>query len=167
MVWAEETKKCAYCHEVMSIMEAITELGRWYHQDCYIHKTTKEIEDYKKRWIDGTLTKGNKVILLDLVNIRKNIIETRTEFKGFCLQGETELNKNMLTNEPLKRMAFKDTRGLEPLLKDGKPIFEEDKSPSISIKLPKMRPVVEKAPGTKSKQIEMKELPKLLGIPEM
>jgi hypothetical protein len=64
-------------------------------------------------------------------------------------------------------MAFKDTRGLEPLLKDGKPIFEEDKSPSISIKLPKMRPVVEKAPGTKSKQIEMKELPKLLGIPEM
>lgn len=167
MVYADETTKCAYCHEAMSIIEGITEYGKWYHQDCMIHKLSKEIEDYKKKWIDGKLSKGDKVELLDMFNLRQNMIADRTEFKGLQLVAETSFKRNMLTDEPLRQMVYLDNQGIFPLLKDGKMVCIEDNAPTIDMRVPKLRPVVEKKPIQARKQIEMQELPKLLGIPEV
>lgn len=164
-MWADDSVKCDYCHNQMSIIESITEYGKYYHQDCYIHKIGKEIEGYKKKWIDGKLSKGDKVELLDLWNLRENMIANKTEFKGFALVGETVTKRNVLTKEPLREALYEDRYGMIPVLdEDGNMKFKEDNSPSIEIRNAIMRPQVRKSPKKERKLITMEELPKLLGI---
>lgn len=144
-------KQCEYCHEPVSVFESLTEFGKHYHDSCYIQKTHRQLEGYKKKFIDGTLTKGDKAIFLDEFILSKKLIaESKTEFKGWTPIGEkkkehTAPEKRMLVDEQFRPIT--DT--------EGNPKFEETKTGSSMTTLI-MRP-----------QVKVIEKPKKLRIAEI
>lgn len=77
-------KKCDYCRNEVSVFESLTEFGKHFHQDCMIQKLNKELEAYKKKFLDGKMSVGDKVIFLDKFEfVKKLVSEPREEFKGW------------------------------------------------------------------------------------
>ena len=139
-VWADEVKTCEYCHEAVSIYESLTEYGKHWHERCYIHKANKEIDGYKKKWINGKLTKGDKADLVDKFNLVQKLTSETTTFHGFVPVREVE------RHTPLrKERRILTLPGNVPVLgSDGKPIFVEELIPSVSCRYLWMRPKVTK-----------------------
>jgi hypothetical protein len=136
-------KTCDYCHEPVSVFESLTEFGKHWHERCYIHKINKEIETYKKKFINKTLTAGDRADLVDKYNLVQNLKSEHTEFKGFGLFEERTVVRKCLTAEPDRQILYQDEHGMQPILDgSGKQILVEDNSPSISIRNAIVRPVV-------------------------
>lgn len=151
---SEYDKICDYCRQPVSVFESLTEFGRHWHDRCYIYKTNKEVDAYKKKFINGTLSKGDKADLVDKYNLVQTLKADTVEFKGWVQVNEKIVNRRELTDEPDKMMLYQDKDGLKPVLDEwGKPIFVEDNTPSITLRNAVMRPnVIRRA--SKSKMIK-------------
>jgi hypothetical protein len=136
-------KKCTYCHEPVSIFESVTEFGMHYHESCIIHKLQSEIDAYKKKWINGKMTAGDKADIVDKYDLVQTLMSERTEFKGWEQIGEHKVERRF-THEPDRMLLYADEWGTQPILEDGKLIMIEDNAPSISISNAIMRPNVVK-----------------------
>lgn len=136
----EYTKKCDYCHEEVSVFESLTEYGKHYHERCYIHKENKELEGYRKKWINGKLTEGDKAEIVDKYNLLQNLKKETTVFKGFApIQ---EIQKSTLLKKEKRVLSLPD--GTTVIDKEGNPVFIEVEEPAVSMSTKRLRPVVEK-----------------------
>lgn len=159
MVWADQGKRCDYCGDTGSIWEMLTEFGKYYHERCYIHRMQKEIEGYKKKWINQTLTDGDKVDLVDKYNLVQKLKVEKTEFRGFMPIGEFKSETPAIT----ERLALSPGSGEVMVDKNGFPVFVEVKSPSVSMRLLKMRPSVAKVKSLiKVRQLTVQDIPQLM-----
>lgn len=138
MRWADEIKICDYCHVSVSIYESLTEYGKHYHESCYIHKTQKEIDGYKKKFLNKALTRGDKVDLIDKYNLVQKLMLERTEFKGFTPIAEFKKDTPLQTEKTMLYLG----NGMVAVDENGFPVFIKTKSPSVSFRTLKMRPVV-------------------------
>jgi hypothetical protein len=141
---SEYDRICDYCHAPVSVFESVTEYGKHWHDRCYIHKTNKEIEDYKKKWINGKMTKGDKADLVDKFALIQNLKTESREFRGFIPIDETESASHELLVEDKVMLVDADycSNGIQNCGDDGKPVFVSAKTPAISIRTPKLRPDV-------------------------
>ena len=160
----EYDRQCDYCHTNVSIFEGLTEFGKWLHEQCYIHRTQKEIEGYKKKWINKKLSSGDKSDIIDKYNLVQKLMTERTEFKGLLLKAELNLKRHALTSEPEKRILYLDNNGCIPVFdENGFPVFIIDDSPTIEMRLAVMRPVVERhKTGFKPKLLTVADVPLLM-----
>ncbi len=159
MAWADEVKKCDYCGGSVSVYEGLTEYGKWYHEQCYIHRTQKEIDGYKKKWINKSMTEGDKVDLVDKFNLVQKLKVEKTEFRGFVPIGEFKSETPAIT----ERLALSLKSGEVLVDKSGFPVIVEVKSPSVSMKLLKTRPSVAKTKNLiKIKQLTVQDIPLLM-----
>lgn len=156
----EEIKICEYCHISVSIYESLTEYGKHYHEHCYIHKTQKEIEGYKKKWINRTMTDGDKLDLVDKYNLVEKLKTERTIYKG----NVPVFMKTNSTNEAtIKTMLCHNKAGVPVLDGDGKPVFIEEKVVCKEFAYVKARPAVERIKtGYKPKLLTVKDIPLLM-----
>lgn len=139
----EYNKTCDYCTKPVSVFEGVTEFGKWWHDSCYIHKTNKEIEAYKKKFLNKTLTAGDSADILDKYNLVQILRSEHVEFKGWGLFKDSTVVRNSLTEEPDRQILYQDEHGMQPILDEsGKKIMVKDNSPSISIRNAIVRPVV-------------------------
>lgn len=159
MAWADETKKCDYCGEPVSIFESLTEYGKHYHEQCYIHRTQKEIDGYKKKWFNKTMTEGDKIDLVDKYNLVQKLKIEKTEFRGFVPIGEHKRETPAVTEKVVLAIG-----GGEVVVdKNGFPVFIEVKEPGVSFTTLKMRPSVAKVKSLiKVKQLTVKDIPLLM-----
>lgn len=159
MAWADEMKKCDYCGGEVSIYEGLTEYGRWLHERCYIHRTQKEIDGYKKKWFNKTLSEGDKVDLVDKFNLVQKLMVEKTEFRGFVPIGEFTRETPTVTERTVLALG-----GGEVVVdRSGFPVFVEVKKPGASFTTLKMRPSVAKVKNLiKVKQLTVKEIPQLM-----
>lgn len=135
---SEYDKLCEYCHAEVSIFEGLTEYGKWWHERCYIHRTQKEIEGYKKKWINNKLTEGDKADLVDKYNLVQTLKSEHTEFKGFEPIADKECGARFTTEKTILSLPG----GIPVLDSDGKPIIIETKTKSVSCRYIWMRPRV-------------------------
>lgn len=100
---------CEYCHNPVSVFESITEYRKHYHQACYIQRAQKELEGYKKKWLDGKMSKGDKTIFLDKYELVKKLMTApESKFRGWTPVAEKK--RERITTE--KRMVLeKKTTG--------------------------------------------------------
>lgn len=112
--------KCDYCHEEVSCFEHIMEFGKHYHEACMIHKLHKEIDSYKKKWIDRKLTDGDLIIIKDKWELSQKLIKTRTVFKGWKPIKELKRERG----KP-EKLALSNPDGTLILDENNKPIFKE------------------------------------------
>lgn len=156
---ADEVKSCDYCHESVSVYEGLTEYGKWFHEQCYIHRTQKEIEGYKKKWINKTMTDGDKVDLVDKFNLVQRLMVERTEFRGFVPISEYNRSTPVL----VEKVALCIPNGEVLVDKNGFPILMETKTPSVTMKTLSMRPSVARVKtGFKPKLISVQDIPLLM-----
>lgn len=156
-------KKCDYCHETVSVFESITEFGKHYHERCYIHKTNKELDGYKKKYFNGTMTDGDKIDFIDKHNLVQKLKAERTEFKGFEPIKETERRTAIRT----ERSVLYLPGGTPVVDQDGNPIIIEEKVPSVSCRYIWFRPrVVRKKVPVKRRLLTVHDLPQLMGESE-
>lgn len=114
-------KKCEKCKDTVSVFESVTEFGKHYHQNCYVHKLQLELEAYKKKWLDGNMSRGDNAIFLDKFQLTNKLkIAPQIEFNGW--QPIKEHKRTQLSGE--KRMIVDEQ--FRPILKDGKPQYEID-----------------------------------------
>jgi len=152
-IYADISKQCEYCHEEVSIFDALSEFGKHYHQRCYIHKTNKEIEGYRKKWIDGKLTDGDKVDLVEKYNLSQKL---QVEIHVF--QGMTPIvEKERCISIKEKRMLALPG-GIPFVDSEGKPVFIEETTPVLSVRYVLTRP--------KTKTIKKKDAPKYISSHE-
>ena len=156
----DEVKKCDYCHDVVSIYESLTEYGRHYHESCYIQRTQKEIDAYKKKFLNNSLTDGDKFDLVDKFNLVQKLIIERTEFKGFTPVGEFKKDTPLQTEKSMLYLG----NGWVAVDEKGFPVFIESKTPSVSFSSLKMRPLVTRTKtGLKTKVLTIDDVPLLMG----
>jgi hypothetical protein len=129
-------KKCDYCHEDVSVFESVTEYGKHYHESCMIHKLQSEINDYKKKFLNQKMTKGDKADLVDKYQLCQTLMSERTEFKGWKMIQETSRS----TRKTIERVALSDSNGFLIVDPNGKPVLIEEEGPSVEITYAKMRP---------------------------
>ncbi len=155
----DDMKSCDYCHDEVSIFESITEFGKHYHENCYIHKTQKEIEQYKKKFINNTLTDGDKDDLVDKFNLVQKLKTERTNFKGFSVVGDFQKNTPVMTEKTMLYLGD----GVVVKDNDGKPIMMGVPSPTVSFTSFKLRPNVTKTiTKTKCKVLTKEDIPGLM-----
>ncbi len=155
---SDEIKSCDYCHKPVSIYESLTEYGKHYHESCYIHRTTRELEKYRKKFLNGKLTRADKLDILDKFELLERLKSERTVFKGFVTVEERSSN----TRSTQKVMVYKDRDGLIPVLDEqGNPVFKEVDNNKTQTAI--IRPSVtrQKIPVA-SKQLSAKDIPRLL-----
>jgi len=159
MRWADEKKICEICHVSLSIYESLTEYGKHYHESCYIHKTQKEISGYKKKFLNNTLTLGDKDDLIDKYNLVQKLMLETTEFKGFIPISEIKTDTPLLTEKTMLYLG----NGQVAVDENGFPVFIETKSPSVSFRTLKMRPFVSRIKkDIKPKVLALKDVPLLM-----
>lgn len=124
--------KCSYCGFEVSEFDALFEYGKSYHQDCYIHMTNKELDKYRKKYHNDKLTVGDRMDIIDLDRLIKNIKNNKTEFVGFIPIGEH------LAETP------KETETSFLITKDSQEIKIERDVSTSSVRFLRTRPVVNK-----------------------
>lgn len=154
----EYDKQCEYCHSNVSIFEGLTEYGKWFHEQCYIHHTQKDLEGYKKKWINKNLSDGDKADLVDKFNLVQKLKAERTEFKGFVPVGEFKSETKAIPERTVLAVGTQvvvDTKGF--------PIFIESKDPTVSFTTLKMRPNVARIKSrVKVKSLTVQDIPQLM-----
>ncbi len=161
MRWADEIKTCDYCHTSVSIYESLTEYGKHYHESCYIHRTQKEIESYKKKFLNKNLTQGDKIDLVDKFNLVQKLMIERTEFRGFTPICEFRKDTPLRTEKSVLYLG----NGLVAVDKTGFPVIIETKSSTVSFRTLKLRPVVDRIKSDiKPKMLTVKDIPLLMEI---
>lgn len=142
---SEYDRVCDYCHMPVSVFESVTEYGKHWHDRCYIHKTNKEIDDYKKKWINKKLTAGDKADLVDKFDLVQNLMTETREFRGFVPIAESETTSHFdLLTEDKTMLVDTDycSNGIQNYGEEGKPVFASSETPAIVIRTPKLRPDV-------------------------
>lgn len=151
-------KVCEYCHKPVSVFEGLTEYGKHFHDYCYIHQIQKDLERYKKKWINKSLTDGDKVDLIDEYNLVQKLMTERTEFRGFVPIGEYKSESCAI---PEKLMLVVGTQVVKD--QDGFPVFIESKDPTVSFTTLKLRPnVVRIKSRIKVKKLTVHDIPLLM-----
>lgn len=156
------TKKCDYCKDFVSVFESITEFGKHYHHRCMVHKLNLELEGYKKKYLDGKMTSGDKAIFLDKFKLSRDLMNETTEFHGWEIIEERKSKKVNKEKTMLVDAQF------QPILKDGKPQYI-DAEYSNEMTVAVMRPDVRKntiMPIRKSLKpgeiLRLKDIPRLM-----
>jgi len=151
-------KVCEYCHAPVSVFESLTEYGKHFHDYCYIHNTQKELEGYKKKWINKSLTDGDKADLVDKFNLVQKLKSERTEFRGFVPIGEFKSETRTI---PEKTMLVVGTQVVVD--QNGFPVFIESKDPTVSFTTLKLRPSVARIKSRiKVKKLTVQDIPLLM-----
>lgn len=156
----EYTKKCELCHAKVSVFEGLTEYGKWFHERCYIHNTQKEIDGYKKKWVNGSLSNGDKMDLVDKYNLVQKLMAEQTQFNGFVPIGEFKRDTPSI---PERRMLVSGTQTLVD--NNGFPIFVESNEPTVSFTTLRIRPSVTRTKRNvkvKVKKLTVQDLPLLM-----
>jgi hypothetical protein len=130
------SKKCDYCHEPVSVLESEMEFGKHYHDSCMIHKLQSEIENYKKKWINGKMTPGDKEDLVDKYQLSRTLMSEKTEFRGWKQVAEI----HRATRKTTEKLLLSDSYGFPILDMAGKPIVVEEESPACEVTYARMRP---------------------------
>lgn len=120
------TKKCGWCNEVISVFESLTEFGKHYHHPCMIHKLNSEMETYKKKYLDGKMSAGDKTIFLDKFQLSQKLKnEEKPVFNGWKM---IEERKTKSFPKKGKVMLVEPVTFAPILGQDGKPQYVDDNS---------------------------------------
>lgn len=151
-------KTCEYCHQSVCVFESLTEYGKHYHDRCYIHNTQKELEGYKKKFINKSLSAGDKDDIVDKFNLVQKLKAEHTEFKGWMPIGEFKCETKAIPERTVLAV------GTEVIVdKDGFPVFIESKIPSVSFTTLKMRPNVTRIKNhIRIKKLTVHDIPQLM-----
>lgn len=162
------TKKCSFCSEYVSIFESLTEFGKHYHHNCMVHKLNIELETYKKKYLDGKMSSGDKTIFLDKFKLSRDLMVEKTEFKGWKMVEERKTKK--FNKE--KVMLVEPVTFLPILDKDGKPQYVEDAySNEMTVAILRPDVITQKMPqktkaleaGHVKKTLTIRDVPRLMG----
>lgn len=134
----DEVDICEYCHKEVSMHEWYTEYGKHWHPRCYTYKLGKDVDAYKKKWINEKLSEGDKADLVEKYNLYQELKSESTVFEGLVPVGERQRHTPLKTE---KRMLYLPG-GIPVMDSTGKPIFVEEMTSSVDVRYLLFRPRV-------------------------